>query len=704
MQLSRGWQACGWLLVSFRLVGLVIFTGCEKAGGGGGKGGETPSPSTTTPPPSGVAIVDIGGITLATGDEALIADGTSSTTVTATLINSAGNPSPDGINVTFTTDKGRFTPEGAKSAATTRAGTGIVVVPFISELDVVGTATIVVSANGVANSTQIALAGPGEPARIILTADSTAISLGGTTGVTALILDVEGNEVGDGTAVVFNTNLAGTGVTPSVTTFDGSATAIFSAGTKAGVATVTATAGTISASISITIQAGSTGSLDFVSADPTLIGVRGSPLQQKSTITFRVLDQNGNIVADGTQVSFTLVSGLGGGEFIAPTIGGTVAGLAATVLTSGTVAGPVRIRASVTVGTNTLTSSSTNVSITGGPPSAAHLSVASGVLNVAGQVFFDIICPVDAKVADRFGNPVPLGTAVSFLTNGGIIGAQGLTDGLGDAPSNIKTAAPIPHVGPTADPNDPRTGLVTITAVTQGEETFVDSNGNGIFDGPQEFPLSTSPELDAPESFIDHVTLCNGTSFPVACSANPVTPPLLAGNRQFDGIDPFELFIDGNGNSLWDPPNAVWDANKPIFASTRVLFSGPTVLRVGRFINSTCVNVDPNGFTVPPGGAADLGPFCIVVSDPGGHPLVSGTTINVTTSAGTISGTTTVTLPDTQLSGAGITLFTFTIIDDDPADIVAKSASVLVSVNSPPTVTCPGGNGNADFSFGGTVN
>jgi adhesin/invasin len=734
VRLRQGWRQYGCVAVSVCLVSFAgHLTGCEKAGGGGGQSSgssststppnttppsttppSTTPPSPTPPPTAGPVIVDIGGITLATGETSLIADGTSSTTITATLINSAGNPSPDGIIVTFTTDKGRFTPDGAKSAAaTTRAGTGIVVVPFLSEADVVGTATIVASANGVANSIQIALTGPGEPARVILSADATTIPLGGRTGITAQILDNEGNEAADGTAVLFKTSLTGTGVTASVTTVDGTATAIFSAGTRAGVATVTATAGTVSASISITIQAGNAGSLDFVSADPTVIGVRGSALPQKSTITFRVLDQNGNLVADNTQVSFALISGLGGGEFIAPTTGGTAAGLASTVLTSGTVAGPVRIRASVTVGTNTLTSSSTNVSITGGPPSAAHLSVASSFVNIAGQVFFDIICSVDGKVADRFGNPVPPGTAVSFFTNGGIVGAQGLTDELGDAPSRIKTAAPIPHVGPTANPTDPRTGLVTLMVVTQGEETFADSNGNGLFDGPQEFPVNTSPNLDTPEPFVDHITLCNGTSFPAPCSANPVTPPILAGNQRFDVNDPFELFIDGNGNGKWDPPNGIWDAQKPISASTRVLFSGPTVLRVGRFLNGTCVtpsadpvNGNPNGFRVDAttGGVADRGPFCILVSDPGGHPLVGGTTITVTTSAGTISGTTTVVLPDTQLSGPGITLFTFTVIDDDPKDVdPPKSASVLVSVKSPPTVTCPGGNGNADFSFGGTV-
>jgi hypothetical protein len=723
MQLRRRWQACGWLLVSLCLVSMAIFTGCEKAGGGGGGGTAAAPPSSTTPPsttppPAGVAIVDIGGITLATGEDALIADGTSSTTVTATLVNSAGKPSPDGINVTFTTDKGRFTPEGAKSAAaTTQAGTGIVVVPFISELDVVGTATIAVNANGVANSTQIALVGPGEPSRIILAADATMISLGGTTGITAQVLDDEGNAVADGTAVLFTTSLAGTGVTPSVTTTDGTATAIFSAGTKAGVATVTAIAGTESASISITIQAGNPGSLDFVSADPTVIGVRGSALPQKSTITFRVLDLNGNLVADNTLVSFTLISGLGGGEFIAPTTGGTVAGLAATVLTSGTVSGPVRVQASVTVGGVTLTSSSTNVSIAGGTPSAAHMGVAPAFLNIAGLVTQGIICPVTAIVGDRFGNPIPQNTAVSFSTNGGVIGAQGLTDELGNAPTEIKTGPPTPRVINSGDPNfnpntDPRTGFVSVTAITQGEETFIDSNGNGLFDGPQEFD-PTDPELDTPEPFIDHVTLCNGNppSSPIPCPPNPVSPPILSGDDQFDPADRFELFFDGNGNSIWDQPNGVWDANKPIFATTRVLFSGPTVLRVGRLQNGTCVTPDvdpvngnPNNFIVSNGGSADIGPFCIIVSDPYGHPLVGGTTITIASSVGAIAGTNEVTLPDTQLSGPGITLFSFTVVDDDASDTdPAEAAVVTITVESVQKVECPGGNGSVAVAFGGSV-
>ena len=267
------------------------------------------------------------------------------------MVTTAGTPAPDGVTVDFTTDKGRFSTEGAKEAiATTSDGAGGVVVPFISEPEVVGTATIVANVGGIAQSTQIALTGAGAPATIILEADSTTISIFGTTGITVQVLDDEGNPVADGTAVLFRTSLAGTGVTLSDTTVDGLATAIFSAGTQSGVATVVATSGAVSATVSITIASGPAGSLEFVSAVPTVIGVKGSALPQKSTITFRARDVNGNPVTDGTLVTFTLISGVGGGETLEPVQVGTTAGLASTVLTSGTVSGPVRVQAKVTVG------------------------------------------------------------------------------------------------------------------------------------------------------------------------------------------------------------------------------------------------------------------------------------------------------------------------------------------------------------------
>jgi hypothetical protein len=298
---------------------------------------------------------------------------------------------------------------------------------------------------------------------------------------------------------------------------------------------------------------------------------------------------------------------------------------------------------------------------------------------------------------------VPQNTAVSFFTNGGVVAAQGITDELGNAFSDIKTGPPTPRVGstPDTDLSDPRTGLVTVIAVTQGEETFIDSNGNGLFDGPAEF-APTDPEIDTTEPFIDQVTLCDGRAFPAACPADPINPPSLSGDGSFDPNNRFELFIDGNGNRVWDLSNGVWDANKPIFASTTVLFSGPTRLSVGELQPDGSCSDSPGPFAVPNGGSSQA--FCFLVSDPAGRPLVGGTRISVSTSAGAISGTANVILPDTQQGGPGLTFFSFAVVDDDPADTDPPSeALVTIAVASPIGPICPGGNGDVAVAFSGSV-
>jgi hypothetical protein len=159
-----------------------------------GSGGYSPPPSSpplTLPssPPSVVpsdpksspalpgqsvapSAVEVARIKLTAGTERLIADGLSSTIITAALINSRGQPAPDGLMVTFTTDKGRFTTEDQKylfgkaySVATTKQGTGTVQVPFISEKDVLGVATIVAKVKGVGQTLQITLIAPSSQLR-----------------------------------------------------------------------------------------------------------------------------------------------------------------------------------------------------------------------------------------------------------------------------------------------------------------------------------------------------------------------------------------------------------------------------------------------------------------------------------------------------------------------------------------------------------
>ncbi len=200
-----------------------------------------------------------------------------------------------------------------------------------------------------------------------------------------------------------------------------------------------------------------------------------------------------------------------------------------------------------------------------------------------------------AHVADRNGDGVA-GAQVSFLTEAGTIGpsATSVTDVVGNAEALYKTSYPLPadvdpgvfswtpvnddtHTGeylaplwmhpfswvddpianlgaePTLleprrpDPirpgkvNNPRDNLVSIIAITTGEEAFDDLNNNGQWDADEPF-------VDLTEPFVDNND--NGT------------------------WDEGERFVDANGNGLWDGKNGTYDASSLIWVQERILWTG----------------------------------------------------------------------------------------------------------------------------------
>ena len=160
---------------------------------------------------------------------------------------------------------------------------------------------------------------------------------------------------------------------------------------------MTATSGSVSNTALITITAPASGSIEFTSAEPQVLGLKGFGQTETSLIQFTVNDINGNPVSDGTAVDFVM-SGPGGGrlpadggEYIGDldaspttTSASTISGIASVFLHSGTLAGTVTIVATVSVSGTDIASSSTVISIGGGVPSATHFSLSTSVLNLAG--------------------------------------------------------------------------------------------------------------------------------------------------------------------------------------------------------------------------------------------------------------------------------------------------------------------------------
>lgn len=538
-------------------------------------------------------------------------------------------------------------------------------------------------------------------ANISLTSTPTTVTTASTASIQATVTDNSGNDVADGTTVNFSVSSETYGtVTSSATTSSGIATATFTAASVPGTVTITATSGSVSKTVAVVISAPSNGSIVFVSAEPQVLGIKGGGQTATSTVQFLINDTNGNMVVDGTSVSFTMSGPSGGrlpedgGEYIgdlddSPTTAtaSTLSGYATVFLNSGSVAGPVTIMASVTSGEQTFSASSAVISIGGGVPSADHFNLATTKFNLPGLVKSNSQATISAYIADRFGNYNVLeSTSVSFYTEAGAIDTSNTTDATGITEVTFRTQSPDPaDVASTTAETTSRNGLnttyglsipsttnyrdgwVTVLATVQGEEAFEDANANGLYGTGETF-------TDVGEPFIDeNDDGCRNDGSTENCD----------GTISAD-TDPFEEYVDANGNGQYDGPNGVWDGpdcpdsdcqtSKMIWTDITLAFTGDPYY----------CEISPTTFAVANGGSQT---FYVMVGDENTNRPVGETTIEVTASLGTLTGTTSHTVPDGLASGPSI--ISFTLSDADAADIAtAEAATVTVTVDSTEVVAC----------------
>jgi len=138
---------------------------------------------------------------------------------------------------------------------------------------------------------------------------------------------------------------------------------------------------------------------------------------------------------------------------------------------------------------------------------------------------------------------------------------------------------PDPVSGLTFNPRD---NLVTLIAVTTGEEAFDDANNNGHWDTGEAYLDSTEPFVDSND---------NGTR------------------------DPGELYIDTNGNGQWDAKNQHFDASTLIWAKERILWTGiPSAEDLTTAVQPVTAVAGGLGLIVTHCGA--VGPVTVLASDP----------------------------------------------------------------------------------------
>jgi len=477
------------------------------------------------------------------------------------------------------------------------------------------------------------------------------LSAFGTTSVSVTV-NSNGVPVTSPQTVTFSSPCAGSGkavLTPSVLTGAGGvAIASYRDNGCGGTDVVTASvSGIANASSTLTVAAPTTGSIQFISATPTSItlkGTGGAGRQESSQVIFKVVDTGGNPIG-GKNVDFSLSTSLGGitfanGLITSSAISDATTGQAVVTVNSGTISTPVRVLASTpgAVAGVTLTTQSDQLTITTGIPDQDSFSVSATKLNIEGLNFDGETTVLTARLSDHFSNPAPDGTAVNFIAEGGQMVSSCIT--VNGACSATMTSAAF----------RPLNGRVTVLAFAVGEESFIDLDGDGLADHSLP-PLNPNDEMidangastDMAEAFVDY----NENGVRDAIGAGPALEP----------------FIDFNSNGTFDPADGQYNgvlcnettgtstagtcaASKSIHVRRNfpIVFSGSDA--VIRFFDSAKNPIPATGIVFAPCNAADPNPFIpptldvlVTITDVNGNIMPVGTTVVFATTNGTFVST-----------------------------------------------------------------
>ena len=201
---------------------------------------------------------------------------------------------------------------------------------------------------------------------------------------------------------------------------------------------------------------------------------------------------------------------------------------------------------------------------------------------------------VTARLADHFNNPAPDGTAVYFTTEGGAVDPSCTTT---NGSCSVTWRSQNPR---SAD------GRITILAYSLGEESFLDTNGNGVADSGACAATTIQGGVDA-----------------LLCGEYVDTPEAFRDDNENGIKNPSETFIDFNQDGVFNDPDSIFNG---ILRPSAV--TGPTTKHI--FSNSTILMSTGDAIiSAAPTSLGAPGNVTITVTDLNGNTMPSGTTIAV---------------------------------------------------------------------------
>lgn len=434
------------------------------------------------------------------------------------------------------------------------------------------------------------------PGEIGVEIEGSALSAGGTTLLTVTVVN-NGALITDTVDVTFNSPCFAAGealLTPQgsipddqqnlniVETNNGQATIRYTANGCVGPDEVSATTtyggGVISASSTLEVAADTVTSLSYIDATPQFITLKGTGGDETTTIRFRVRGSTGAPMKD-VNVSFSLNTTAGGLKLVNESATSGSDGYISTTVQSGTVPTSVRITATTDDGIST---QSSEVVVSTGLPDQNSMSIAASDIAPNSWSFNGVTSTITVNVADAFNNPAPDGTPVYFTTSGGAVNSACLVETsienetAGQCSVTWQSQNPRPEFDQTftvdeanlrlicpdgnragTNGSECRDGRLKVVATTIGNESFIDSNGNGLFDPDVDvFYNEDSPEGNT--SARQQNCLRN---VPISGSASHQTSQVSNAYGCDDLGDPY---IDRNFNGEYDTNEEIASINEEL--------------------------------------------------------------------------------------------------------------------------------------------
>jgi hypothetical protein len=469
-------------------------------------------------------------------------------------------------------------------------------------------------------------------------------------------------------AVTFSTGCGTVSPAPALVDASGRATAVIQTSNTGACVVSASSSGISSEPASYSVTAPPIAGLQFVSAIPNLIYQKGSTGANTSIVRFKVIDSVGAAVTTGVKVNASLTNTDGGINFCgspSSVISGTD-GIALFSVCGGTLPTTVQVTATLDDPNAGISTSSNLLTVQTGLPTQRFFDIAATKLNFyAGGYFTNRFngetTDITVNAADRQGNPVPDGTKIVFVSEGGQINSSGQSSCLiaGGACTVKLIGQDYRPMGSNALNGDPRPGRVTVLAYADGEEYFIDKQDaktgfyNNRYDDDELFEDLGLPYIDKDESgalvsaYTNLVTRTNdgeifyplpvGATGSVACPSNSNEGLSVEAtcNGRWDGLTKVrrQIVIVFSGNEIGQP--GLKSLANPDGYDTSI----PEKYRTQFYKNT---DTDKSIYT--------RNKITVQLADHDGNPLPVGTSLSVEVISS--GGTCTATLLDNQIGNS----------------------------------------------------